>query len=68
MKMVKDKQILMGADFAGYPLKEAIKEYLEKITDAFSHKYMAGELSADLTKGKLYNPQRVEPLMQVQTL
>ena len=30
MKTVKDKQILMGADFAGYPLKEAIKEYLEK--------------------------------------
>ena len=30
MKTVKDKQILMAADFAGYPLKEAIKEYLEK--------------------------------------
>ena len=29
MKTVKDKQILMAADFAGYPLKEAIKEYLE---------------------------------------
>ena len=32
MKTVKDKQILMAADFAGYPLKEAIKEYLEKST------------------------------------
>ena len=30
MKMVKDRQMLMAADFAGYPLKEAIKEYLEK--------------------------------------
>ena len=30
MKTVKDKQILMAADFAGCPLKEAIKEYLEK--------------------------------------
>ena len=30
MKTVKDKQILMAADFAGYPLKEAIKECLEK--------------------------------------
>ena len=29
MKTVKDKQLLMAADFAGYPLKEAIKEYLE---------------------------------------
>jgi len=25
MRMVKDKQLLMAADFAGYPLKEAIK-------------------------------------------
>ena len=30
MKTVKDRQILMAADFAGHPLKEAIKEYLEK--------------------------------------
>ena len=30
MKMVKDKQLLMGADFAGYPLKEEVKKYLEK--------------------------------------
>ena len=29
MKTVRDKQILMAADFAGYPLKEAIREYLE---------------------------------------
>ena len=37
MKSVKGKYLLMAADFAGYPLKEAIKEYLErkgwKITD-----------------------------------
>ena len=37
MKTIANKQLLMGADFAGYPLKEAIKEYLEnkgwKITD-----------------------------------
>ena len=45
-----------------------VKEYLENITDAFSHKYMSGELSADITKGKLYNPQRLEPLARVQTL
>ena len=30
MKTVADKQILMAADFAGYPLKEEIKAYLEK--------------------------------------
>jgi RpiB/LacA/LacB family sugar-phosphate isomerase len=30
MKTIKDKQILVGADFAGYPLKEAVCEHLRK--------------------------------------
>lgn len=30
MKMVKDKEILVGADFAGFPLKEAVVEHLKK--------------------------------------
>ena len=30
MKMVKDKKLVVGADFAGFPLKEAVVEYLEK--------------------------------------
>ncbi|MCL1855477.1 MAG: RpiB/LacA/LacB family sugar-phosphate isomerase [Clostridia bacterium] len=30
MKMVKDKQILVGADFAGFPLKEAVVAHLER--------------------------------------
>ena len=30
MKMVKDKKILVGADFAGFPLKEAVIEHLKK--------------------------------------
>ena len=30
MKTIKDKQILVGADFGGYPLKEAICEHLRK--------------------------------------
>ena len=29
MKTVKNKQILVGADFAGYPLKEAVVEHLK---------------------------------------
>ena len=37
MKKVKDKQILVGADFAGFPLKEAVAEHLRakgwEITD-----------------------------------
>ena len=30
MKKVKDKQILVGADFAGFPLKEAVCEHLRE--------------------------------------
>ena len=29
MKTIKNKQILVGADFAGFPLKEAVVEHLE---------------------------------------
>ena len=29
MKMIKDKQILVGADFAGFPLKEAVVKHLQ---------------------------------------
>ena len=44
------------------------REYLDKITECFSHKYMAGELSADITKGRMYNPQRLAPLSEVKAL
>lgn len=30
MKLVKNKEILVGADFAGFPLKEAVVAHLEK--------------------------------------
>ena len=30
MKTIKDKYLLMGADWAGFPLKEAVKQHLEK--------------------------------------
>lgn len=30
MKMVKDKEVLVGADFAGFPLKEAVVAHLKK--------------------------------------
>jgi len=30
MKMVKDKQLLVGADFAGFPLKEAVVAHLRQ--------------------------------------
>ena len=30
MKTVKGKQLLVGADFAGYPLKEAVVAHLKK--------------------------------------
>lgn len=50
MKMVKDKQLLVGADFSGFPLKEVVVEHLEKkgweITDV-------GVLSLDDTDDDL---------------
>ena len=30
MKTIKEKQLLVGADFAGYPLKEAVCAHLRK--------------------------------------
>lgn len=30
MKTIKDKQILVGADFAGYPLKEAVVKHCRR--------------------------------------
>lgn len=30
MKTIKDKQILVGADFAGFPLKEAVVAHLKR--------------------------------------
>ena len=30
MKTVKDKYLVVGADFAGFPLKEAVVEHLRK--------------------------------------
>ena len=29
MKTIKNKEILVGADFAGFPLKEAVVEHLK---------------------------------------
>ena len=30
MKTIKDKQLLVGADFAGFPLKEAVVAHLKR--------------------------------------
>ena len=30
MKTVKEKYVVVGADFAGFPLKEVVVEHLEK--------------------------------------
>ena len=30
MKLIKDKQLVVGADFAGFPLKEVVCEHLRK--------------------------------------
>ena len=44
------------------------REYLDNITEAFNHRYMTGELSADPEKSTLYNPDRLAPLSRVKAL
>lgn len=52
IKAIKDKQILVGADFAGFPLKEAVVEYLKgkgwTVTDI-------GVLSADEEEPEMFH-------------
>ena len=36
MKTVKDKYLVVGADFAGFPLKEIVVEHLEKKAGRYS--------------------------------
>lgn len=52
MKTIKEKQILVGADFAGFPLKEAVVEHLKKkgwtVTDI-------GVRSADEEKPEMFH-------------
>lgn len=45
-----------------------VKDYLDRISEAFCHKYMCGELSADPAKGTMYNPERLKPLSEVKAL
>ena len=44
MKTIKDKQILVGADFAGFPLKEEIRAYLEE--KGIKVRYMHSDIKA----------------------
>lgn len=52
MKMVRDKEVLVGADFAGFPLKEAVVAHLKKkgwkITDI-------GVRSADCSDPEMFH-------------
>ena len=36
MKTVKDKYLVVGADFAGFPLKEAVVAHLERRDGRYS--------------------------------
>ena len=44
------------------------REYLEKVSAAFDHKYMSGENSADRRKGKFYNPDHIRDLETVKDI
>ena len=45
-----------------------VRNYLDRITEAFCHKYMTGELPADPDKDPFYNPDRVQYLNQVKDI
>ena len=47
---------------------QEVKAYLQKVTDTFDFAYMGGECSKDLSKGKHYDPARVEKLAGVKAL
>lgn len=53
---------LYGADW------EQVKQYLEKISEAFDHAYLCGERCADPARGELYNPAHAEKLEKVRGL
>ena len=44
------------------------RQYLEKMSAAFDHKYMCGEKSADLAKGRFYNPDHLQNLRSVRQI
>ena len=44
------------------------RDYLEKMSAAFNHKYMCGEMSADLSKGQFYNPDHLQSLRSVKEI
>ncbi len=50
MKMIKDKQLPVGVDFAGYPLKEAVCAHQRKkgwtIMDSSTHVNTCQRISA----------------------
>ena len=60
MKTIKDKQLLMAADFAGYPLKEEIKAYLEK-KGATGSPYVILDDTADFCKDQQSHFIQINP-------
>lgn len=44
------------------------REYLDKMSQAFDHAYMCGDKSADLHKGRFYNPDHLKDLRSVKAL
>lgn len=47
---------------------KVVRTFFDRITEAFNHKYMAGELSSDPQKGQYYNPDHAKSLSQVKAL
>ena len=47
---------------------ERVRNYLEKISDAFDHNYMCAQKSADRKRGEFFNPQHAEQLDEVKEI
>lgn len=47
---------------------QVARDYLQAVSDAFDHKYMCGEKSADLKQGVHYNPAHAASLSKVEKL
>ena len=49
MKLIKDREVVVSADFAGFPLKEAVKEHLE------SRGWTVTDLTPSLDEAPMYH-------------
>jgi len=45
-----------------------VRKYLDRISAAFNHRFMSGQMSADMSRGEFYNPDHVKSLEEVREI